>query len=142
MHNATLIFIYRVLCGIGVFDFSSGKQGFALEQCSKTFSIKCYIYVLQQEVCNRDLWQQRWDLLQEHLQSFVLDAHSRCISKARLPIAYMECPLQHNDDCAPHVRLDALAVDTDIWCNKVNPKRLISRDTYSLLLKPHNHPSK
>ena len=98
--------------------------------------------MLQQEVCDRDLWQQRWDLIQEHLQFFILDAHKRCISKAQQPITYMECPVQHDENCAPHIRLDALAIDRDVWCTKVNPKRLISKDAYNLLLKPNDQPSK
>lgn len=128
----------RVLHGIGIFDFDNGKyQGFALQQCSITFSIKCYIFVLQHKMYDKDLWQQRWDLIQQHLQSFILDAHNRCIPKAQQPIAYMQCPLQHDDEsCAPHVRLDTLTPDTDMWCTKSNPKRKVSRDSYNLLLKP------
>ena len=91
---------------------------------------------------NRDLWQQRWGLLQEQLPSFILDAHNRCISKAQPPIAYMECPIQHDENCAPHIRLDTIAIDTNIWCTKVNPKELIPKDACNLLLQPKDHPGK
>jgi len=132
-------FICSVLRGIGVFDFDNKKQGFTLQQCSVTFSIKCYVFVLQQEVCNKHLWQQRWDLLQKHLHSFILDAHKRCIPNAQQPIAYIECP---EKDCTPHICLDTLTTDTDIWCTKVNPKKLIPRDTYNLVLEPKDQPGK
>ena len=125
-----------------MFNFKNRKQGFALLKCSVTFSIKCYIFVLEQEVDRRDLWQQRWDLLLEHLPSFILGAHNCCISKADRPIVYMECPLQHDENCAPHIRLDTLAIDTDVWCTKVNPMKLISKDAYNLLLQPKDKPSK
>ena len=128
--------------GIGVFDFKNRKQGFTLQLCSVTFSIKCYIFVLQQEMHNRDLWLQRRDLLQEHLPSFILDAHNRCIFKADQPIAYMECPMQHDENCAPHVRLDTLAIDTDVWCTRMNPKKLVSKDAYNLLLQPQGNTGK
>ena len=137
-----LFFVYSILHGIGVFDFNNGKQGFALQQCSVTFSIKCYIFVLQREVCNKDLRQQRWDLLQQHLKSFVFDAHNRCIPKAQQPITYVECPLEHDKSCVPHIRLDALTPDNDVYCAKENPKRLVSRSAYNLLLNPDNQPGK
>jgi len=131
-----------VLRGIGVFDFKSRKQGFTLQLCSVNFSIKCSIFVFKQETNNRDLCQQRWDLLQKHLPSFILDAHSRCISKADQPIAYMECPIQHDENCAPHIRLNTLAANTDVWCTKENPKKLIPKDAYNLLLQPRDNPGK
>ena len=140
--DCVFTFMCSVLRGIGVFNFKNRKQGFALLECSVTFSIKCYIFVCKQEVDNKDLWQQRWGLLQKHLPSFILDAHNRCISKADQPIAYMECPLQHDESCAPHIRLDALATDADVWCTKVNPMKLISKDAYNLLLQPKDKPSK
>lgn len=125
-----------------MFDFNNGKQGFALQQCAVTFSIKCYIFVLQQEVCNKDLWQERWDLLQQQLQSFVFFAHNRCIPRAQQPITYVECPLEHDKSCVPHIRLDALTPDNDVWCTKENPKRLVSRSAYNLLLNPISQPGK
>ena len=87
---------------------------------------------------NKDLWKERWDLLQKHLKSFVFDAHNRCIPKAQQPITYIECPLQNDKSYVPLIRLDALTPDNDVWCTKENPKRLVSRSAYNLLLNPDN----
>ena len=116
-----------------MFDFSSGLQSFIIQHCSDTYSIKCHIYVRKEELWNKDLWQQRWDLLQL-VESFINSVHSHCIPKAAKPIAYVECPFCHDKDCAPHIRLSA--VKPNVLCTKVN--EYISLNAYKLLLEPTN----
>lgn len=59
--------------------------------------------------------------------------HKR-ISKAQKPIAYMECPLQHNEEFGPHLRLDK--VKPNMYCKMVHPKELaiVPKEAYNLLL--------
>ena len=128
-----VLLFYSVFHGIGVFDFSDGKQSFVLERCSDTYSIKCRIYVHKQELQNNDLWRQRWHLL-DLILCFIKSVHSHCIPKAAEPIAYVECPLHHDKKCVPHLRLDAIKLKT--LCTKVN--QFVSKDAYRLLLEPMN----
>ena len=128
-----VLLFYSIFHGIGVFDFSDGKQSFVLEHCSDTFSIKCRIYVHKQELQNNDLWKQRWYFL-DLILCFIKSVHSRCIPKAVKPIAYVECPLHYDKKCIPHLRLDAIKLKT--LCTKVN--QFVSKDAYRLLLEPMN----
>ena len=133
MNHMYCFVLFSIFHGLGVFDFSDGKQSFVLEHCSDTYSIKCHVYVRKQELHNNDLWQQRWELLILIL-SFVKSVHSRCIPKAKEPIAYVECPLDHDKKFDPHLRLDAIKLET--LCTKVN--QFVSKDAYRLLLEPMN----
>ena len=117
-----------------MFDFSNNKQSFILKQCSHTYSIKCHICVRKGELYNKDLWQQRNDLL-ELIKSFINSVHSRFIPKAAKPIAFLECPLDHDKECGPHLFLDKIKIGT--VCPLVN--EYISEDAYKLLLEPFNY---
>ena len=121
--------------GIGVFDFSNGLQSFIVQHCSSTYSIICRIYVRKEVLWNKNLWQQRWDLL-KLIEGFINSVHSRCIPKAAKPIAYVECPLHHDKECTPHIRLDT--VKPNMLCTKLN--EYVSLDAYKLLLEPTNQP--
>ena len=140
----TYIFIYSlhfvlssIFNGIGVFDFSNSSQSLVLKRCSDTYSIKCHVCVHNRELQNKKLWQQRWDLL--HLiENFICRGHSHCIPKARKPVAYVECPMHRDEECAPHLPLDT--VRSNMLCTKVN--RCVPRDVYSLLLEPTDQSSK
>ena len=112
-----------------MFNFSNGLQSFTIQHCSNTYSIKCCIYVRKEELQNKDLWQQRQNLLQL-IEGFINSVHSYYIPKAAKPIAYVECPLHHDKDCAPHIRLDAMK--PNMMCKKVN--EYISVDAYKLLI--------
>ena len=125
------MFICSIHHGIGVFDFIDDKQCFTLQHCPKTHSIKCYICVHKEEVNNKSLYEQRCKLLQV-LDKMVHSVHKRCISKAKKPIAYMECPLQHDDECGLHLLLHK--IKPNMYCNKVYPKQLVPKETYNLLL--------
>ena len=117
--------------GIGVFDFINDKQCFTLQHCPKTHSIKCYICVNQGEVNDTTLNEQRWKLLHT-LNTMIHSVHERCISTAQKPIAYIECPLQHDEECGLHLRLEK--IKPNMYCNKVYPKQLVPKETYNLLL--------
>ena len=114
-----------------MFDFSDGTQSFALQHCSDTHSIKCYISVQKQKVYDRGLWHLRYDLL-KNIKKFIHHVHNHFIPKAREPITYVQCPLQHDEDYAPHIPLDT--IESNMLCTKVN--QLIPRDAYNLLLEP------
>ena len=116
-----------------MFDFSDGLQSFTIQHCSNTYSIKCLIYVCKEELQNKYLWQQRRDFLQL-VECFINSVHWRCIPKAAKPIAYLECPLHHDKNCAPHIRICFDAVKPKMLCTKVN--KFISVDAYKLLLEP------
>ena len=117
-----------------MFDFGDNNQSFVLKQCSYTHSIKCYICVRKRELYNEDLWQKRSTLL-ELIETFISSVHHRHIPKAEKPIAYLECPLDHDKECDPHLRLDK--IETQTVCPIVN--EYISEDLYKLLLQPVNH---
>ena len=116
-----------------MFDYSDGRQSFILKHCPYTHSIKCHVCVRKEELHNKDLWQQRRDLL-DLIRSFINSVYLRCIPEATKPIAYVECPLHHDEECGPHIHLDEIKTKT--LCNKVND--FISEDAYGLLLEPTN----
>ena len=45
---------------------------------------------------------QRHALL-AHLKKSIIEVHEIYIPSARHPVAYIECPLQHEGNCSPHV---------------------------------------
>ena len=117
--------------GIGVFDFIDDKQCFTLQHCPKTHSIKCYICVRKEEVNNINAYVQRREFL-KILDKVVHSVHERCISKAKKPIAYIECPLQHYEECGLHLRYNK--IKPNVYCNKVYPKQPVPMEAYNLLL--------
>ena len=125
---------FSIFNGVGVFDFNDdNKQSFMLKYCSCTYSIKVHIWVRKEELYNKHLWLQRKNLL-KLMQVSINTAHCHCIPKAKEPTAYIECPLHHDKENDPHIRLDAIKAKT--LCTKVN--EYISENTYKLLLKPIN----
>ena len=130
--------IFSVHRGIGVFDFSNEKQCFALQHCPKSHSIKCHICVHTQEVNDASLSVQRLELVNE-LGKLIDLVHKRCISKSQKPIAYLECPLQHDEMCGPHLSLDK--IKPNMYCTKDYPKRKVPEEAYNLVL-PLDHPGK
>ena len=129
---------FSIFNGVGVFDFNDDiKQSFMLKYCSRTYSIELHIWVHKEELYNEQLWHQRKYLL-KLMQDLIDTAHCHCIPKASKPAAYVECPLHHDEDYDPHIRLDAIKPKT--LCTKVN--KYISEDTYKLLLEPINQCSK
>jgi len=41
--------------------------------------------------------------LLEHLKEVIDEVHKAYIRSASYPIVYVECPLQHEEGCLPHV---------------------------------------
>lgn len=123
--------------GIGVFDFNNNKQTFALQRCSDPCSIKCYISVHEKAMLDKNLWKQRWDLL-DYLGAIIRSAHIHYIQNTRKPIAYVECPFDHGEECAPHISLEAIRSNTP-FCTKVNK---CIEGAYQLLLEPTDQPGK
>jgi len=117
-----------------VFQFKDGKQCFRLQESQATYSIKCYITIFKHKLSNNLLQmmlQHRQQLLM-HLQKCVSKVHQSHIPCAREPIGYLECPLQHDESCHPHVRLNQLSISEELICPKSN-HQIIPFETYALL---------
>ncbi|XP_065912071.1 uncharacterized protein [Dysidea avara] len=122
--------VRRIYRGTGYFDFTLMKQSFCLQQCLVTFSIKCFITLHVEDQLM--MLGQRQELL-AHLKEAIHEVHHTYIPSAKDPIGYVECPLQHEEGCLPHVRLDDISEVNDILCLK-NPGQIVPRKSYMLLL--------
>ena len=76
--------------------------------------------------------EQRQGLL-AHLKEAIHEVHHTYIPSAKNPIGYVECPLQHEEGCLPHVRLDDISEVKDILCSR-NAGQIVPRKSYMLLL--------
>ena len=76
--------------------------------------------------------EQHQDLL-AHLKESINEVHTVYIPSARSPIAYIECPLQHEENCSPHVRLDEISEIGKVYCPKSDGK-LVPPQAYMMLL--------
>jgi len=123
---------YRIRHGVGVFDFNNNKQTFALQQCSHDCSIECHISVDCKEICNKELWYQRKELL-IFLEQMMLDIHHLCIAKDKIPVAHLKCPFVHENDCEPHLPYKAIAT-ASVICTKLNMP--VSPEIFNLLMEP------
>ncbi|XP_065884543.1 uncharacterized protein [Dysidea avara] len=119
--------IYR---GTGYFDFKGKKQSFKLQQCHTTYSIKCYFTIHAQD--EQMMLEQRQELL-SHLKESLTVIHQMYIPSARQPIGYLECPVDHDDNCLPHVRLNNINTSNDVFCSK-NECKIVPKKAYMLLL--------
>ena len=124
--------------GSGQFDFKDHRQGFILQQCLVTFSVKCFITIYQHQTSNKQQLEQmlnhRQELI-EHLKQCIRSVHVSCIPSAQQPIAYLECPLDHNPGFPPHIPLDDVSVTKDHILCRQNENRPIPSEAYILLLK-------
>ena len=75
---------------------------------------------------------QRQTLL-AHLKKSIIEVHEVYIPSARRPIAYIECPLQHEENCGPHVRLEDISEAEDLYCSK-NDGEVVPPQAYMMLL--------
>ena len=75
---------------------------------------------------------QRQELLAQ-LKESLHEVHQTYIPSAKYPIGYVECPLEHEEGCLPHVRLDDINEVNDIECSK-NEGQFVPRKAYMLLL--------
>ncbi|XP_065884558.1 uncharacterized protein [Dysidea avara] len=119
--------IYR---GTGYFDCKGKGQSFKLQQCQITYSIKCYFTIHAQD--EQMMLEQRQELL-SYLKESLNVIHQMYIPSARQPIAYLECPLHHDDNCLPHVRLNSINTSNDVFCSK-SECQAVPKKAYMLLL--------
>ena len=130
--------MYSIYRGIGYFNFKGFKQSFKLQECQATSSIKCYI-TIQEKVTKQQqlvMLEQRKDLL-AHLKKSINEVHSTYIPSATHPIGYLECPLQHEGNCSPHVRLADISETEEVYCSKRNGE-VVPPEAYMMLLKADN----
>ena len=124
--------IYR---GNGYFNFKNRNQSFKLQECQATSSIDCYITIHKKQLARQEqlvLLEQRQALL-AHLKKSINEVHNVYIPSARHPIGYIECPLQHEENCGPHVRLDNISVTEDVHCCKCDGQ-IVPSEAYMMLL--------
>lgn len=124
--------------GSGQFDFKNPGQSFTIQQCLVTFSIKCFITIHRHQTCNKqqleEMLKHRQELL-EHLKECISGVHASCIPSAQHPIAYLDCPFDHNPGFPPHIRLDDVNVTNDHILCRHSENQPIPKETYILLLK-------
>ena len=132
------VFNYSIYRGIGHFNFKSRKQSFKLQEDKTTSSIKCFITIHQEgaQVSKEKqcvMLEQRQSLL-THLKESINDIHTTYIPSASYPIAYIECPLSHEEACMPHVRLENISETEDVYCPKSDGK-IVPPQAYMMLLR-------
>ena len=71
-----------------------------------------------------------------YLQKCVSEVYHSHIPCVREPIIYLECLLQHDESCLPHIRLDRINISEDLVCPK-NDHQIIPFETYTLLFTHH-----
>ena len=76
--------------------------------------------------------EQRQDLL-AHLKKSINEVHTVYIPSERYPIGYIECPLQHEENCGPHVRLEEISETEDVYCPK-SDSEIVPPQAYMMLL--------
>ena len=76
--------------------------------------------------------EQRQALL-ANLMTSISEVHSTYIPSARYPVAYIECPLCHEEDSMPHVRLEDISETKDVYCFRSGGK-IIPPQAYMMLL--------
>ena len=131
-----MFLIYSIYRGIGHFNFKSRKQSFKIQEHQATSSIKCLIIIHQGAQISKEnqliMLAQRQSLL-AHLKKSINEVHSTYIPSARYPIAYIECPLAHEEDYMPHVRLEDISETEDVHCPKSDGK-IVPPQAYMMLL--------
>ena len=127
--------MYSIYRGNGYFNFNNRNQSFKLQECQTTSSIKCYITIHKNEATKEKelvMLAQRRALL-SHLKKSIIEVHEVYIPSAKHPIGYIECPLQHEENCGPHVRLDDISEIEDVYCSKSDGE-VVPPEAYMMLL--------
>ena len=75
---------------------------------------------------------QRQGLL-AHLKEAIDEVHHSYIPSAKHPIGYVECPLEHEEGCLPHIRLNDVNEANDVICLK-SAGQIVPRKSYMPLL--------
>ena len=76
--------------------------------------------------------EERQDLL-AHFKECLNEVHTVYIPSARYPIGYIECPLQHEENCGPHVPLKDISETGKVYCSK-SDGRIVPPQAYMMLL--------
>ena len=76
--------------------------------------------------------EQRQALL-AYLEKSITEVHKVYIPSVRYPIGYIECPLQHEEYCGPHVRLKDISETGKVYCSKIDCK-VVPPHAYMMLL--------
>ena len=102
-------------------------------------AVKCYITIHHSMQPSSSeslelLLQQRKNLLR-YLESSIAEISKSCMPSAELPVTCLECPLSHEDDCIPHIRLDINNKDT-LVCLESLIVTHIPVESYALLFEP------
>jgi len=105
------------------------RQSFKLQQCQITYSIKCYITIHRED--QPVMLCQRQKLL-THLKESIYEVHYTYIPSAKCPIGYIECPLEHEEGCLPHVRLDNINSVDEVPCSRTE-NQVVPRKAYMAL---------
>ena len=73
----------------------------------------------------------------------MMDVHHICIPKDSKPVAHLNCPFAHHNDCEPHLCYKAIAT-ADVVCTKVNIA--VEPEVFNLLMESPDvdgkHPQK
>ena len=127
--------IHSIYRGFGNFNFKSGHQSFKLQECQATSSIKCFLTIKCEGVTQQKqlvMLEQRQALI-ANLMTSISEVHSTYIPSARYPVAYIECPLSHEKECMPHVRLEDISETKDVYCFRSGGE-IVPPEAYMMLL--------
>ena len=102
---------YSVRRNVGYFYFENGLfQQFTLQLCESTSCINCYITIHSERLPIEEgqllhLLQQRQSLL-SYLESSISEVNRLFMPSAKKPIAHLECPFEHEQNCPPHLPIN------------------------------------
>lgn len=95
---------------------------------------------VDQNKLNEDNFQEVAWLCQQlyhHLQVCMKEVHQSLIPCAAVPVAYLECPLNHEGALAPHLALSEIESEKDLICPKSG--KVVPLSYYNLLFASPNH---
>ena len=112
---------------VGYFFFENGLfQQFTLQLCDSTSCINCYITIHSERSPAEDqllnLLNQRQSLL-NYLESSVTEVNRFFMPSAKKPVAHLECPFEHTQDCLPHLPFNIKKQDKLFLC-QCNNRRI------------------
>ena len=79
--------------------------------------------------------------LVKHLRQCISDVHESCIPSAQHPIAYLECPFEHEPGFPPHIPLDEISVSNDVLCRQ-SQNQPLPIESYILLFNSSSYDGK
>jgi len=102
--------------------------------------INCYITIHPNQLPEKDqlghLLQQRQELL-EYLETSITEVNKFFMPSAQKPIAHLECPFDHEQNCPPHLKLNIKEKSLLICqCNKRRIAEIVPEVCYIQLFEP------